>query len=242
MKNEILAIIPARGGSKGVPRKNIKELDGKPLIAWTIEAALKSKYIDRVVVSTEDREISIISEENGAEVPFLRPLHLSNDDTPTIDVIVYTINELKKRYNYSPQYVILLQCTSPLRNVNNVDEAIERFINNKECDSLVSVSEVEHTPYWNKMISKDGYITNFIDYDENKLTRRQQFESVYRLNGAIYISSKENLVKFNSFLTVKTIPYIMSRKSSIDIDDIDDFGIAEYFLKNNIKIGDNICE
>ena len=132
----VLAIIPARGGSKGVPRKNIKNLCGKPLITWTIEEALKSKYIDRLVVSTEDEEIAEISRKHGAEIPFLRPIELAKDDTPGIEPLLHCIYWLKNNENYSPDYVCTLQCTSPFRNSKHIDEALELLIKEKgECEA-----------------------------------------------------------------------------------------------------------
>ena len=146
MKNKkILAIIPARGGSKGIPRKNIKLLAGKPLIAYTIEAALKSKYLDRVIVSTEDREIAETSRHYGAEV-IKRPKILAKDKAKTIDVIFHLLNVLKEK-NYIPEIIVLLQPTSPLRIVKDIDKAIELFLKEK-CESVVSVCECNPPSYW----------------------------------------------------------------------------------------------
>ncbi|SHK01229.1 acylneuraminate cytidylyltransferase family protein [Tepidibacter formicigenes] len=228
---EILAIIPARGGSKGVPRKNIKNFNGKPLIAWTIEAAKKSKYVSKVLVNTEDKEIAQISKEYGADIPFLRPENLAQDDTPTMDVIIHTIKKLKENSNYNPDYILLLQCTSPLRNENHIDEAVELIIN-KKVDSIISVTEVEHTPFWMKKIDNNGHLQDFIAYDKKKLTRRQDFPKLYRLNGAIYIAKTDKLLEFKDFETNRTIPYVMDRVSSIDIDSLEDFNIAQFYMKN----------
>ena len=142
----VLVIIPARGGSKGVPKKNIKSLNGKPVISYTIEEAKKSKYIDRIVVSTDNKDIAEVSKNYGAEVPFLRPSELAKDDTPGIDPIIHCINWLKENEKYLPDYVCLLQCTSPFRRVQQIDEALERLIY-ENFDSLVSICESEVTPY-----------------------------------------------------------------------------------------------
>ena len=131
MEKKILAIIPARGGSKGVPRKNIKEICGKPLISYTIEAAKRSKYIDRVIVSTDDIEIETVSKNYGAEVPFLRPNELAGDNSPTIDCVIDVIERLKIDEGYFPDYIALLQCTSPLRDENHINEAVEQLMNSK---------------------------------------------------------------------------------------------------------------
>ena len=134
----IVAIIPARGGSKGIKRKNIRILNGKPLISYTIEQALKSKYIDRVIVSTEDLEIAEISKSFGAEVPFLRPQELAQDDTPGIEPIIHAVNYLNGEEKYFFEYVMCLQCTCPLRKAKDIDNSIEE-INKKNADALVSV-------------------------------------------------------------------------------------------------------
>lgn len=157
----VVAIIPARGGSKGIPRKNIKNLNGKPLIAYTIEEALKSKYVDRVIVSTEDLEIAEISKSFGAEVPFFRPKELAQDDTPGIEPIIHAINYLLNDENYNFDYVMCLQCTSPLRNSKQIDEAILEMYN-KDADSAVSVCESEVNPYWMKVI-KNGKMVDYLN-------------------------------------------------------------------------------
>ncbi|CAH2211896.1 acylneuraminate cytidylyltransferase family protein [Tepidibacter aestuarii] len=227
---KILAIIPARGGSKGVPRKNIKHLYGKHLIGWTIEAAKKSKYIDRLIVSTEDKEIAEVSKKYGCEIPFLRPKELAKDDTSGIDPVIHAVNCMKNDYGYNPDYVMLLQCTSPLRNEKQIDESIELILENENSESLISITEVEHNPYWNKKIDKNGFLKDFIEYDKSKFVRRQDFKKIYRLNGAIYIAKTDLLIRQKSFDTKFTIPYIMDKKSSIDIDTIEDFELAEFYI------------
>jgi CMP-N-acetylneuraminic acid synthetase len=235
----ILAIILARGGSKGVPRKNIKLLSGKPMIAWSIYAARSSKYIDRTIVSTEDQEIRDISVNYGAEIPFMRPQELAKDDTPSVDPILYTLKKLSYEKNRKYDFILLLQPTSPLRNENHIDEAIETLINSlNEFDSLTSVTELEHPIYWNRIIDSNNKLKNHIDYDKSKRYRRQDFEKIYRLNGAIYLISTDALLKYKNFETENTMAYIMDRKSSIDIDSINDFELAEYYL--NLKHSDNI--
>lgn len=228
-KDKILAIILARGGSKGVPRKNIKDLNGKPLIGYTIEAAKSSEYIDKVIVSTEDEEIKSIAINFGAEVPFLRPEELATDKSPSIDAILYTVNKLKKKYNYLPSYVCLLQCTSPLRKGKHIDEA---FLKLKETnmDSIVSVCEAEVNPYWSNVFNGDK-----LDYflEEGKIiTRRQDLPKVYRMNGAIYIIKTEVLMEKKTFEPEKLTGYIMESIDSVDIDNEIDFILAEAIIKN----------
>lgn len=226
----VIAIIPARGGSKGVKRKNLKELGDKPLINWTIEEAKKSKYIDKVIVSTEDNEIGEVAEKSRTCV-IKRPIELALDNSPTIDSIVYTLDKLKKK-KYIPNYVVLLQCTSPFRTSRHIDEAIEFFNDNKEkADSLISVVLEKNVPYWLKFIDDNGFLKDFIKYDKKKFTRRQDFKKIYRLNGAIYMSKIDKIYENKSFESEKTISYVMDEKSSIDIDTEEDFEYAEFILK-----------
>ena len=230
MKNEILAIIPARGGSKGIPRKNIRLLARKPLIAYSIEASLKSKYIDRVVVSTEDEEIAEISKRYEAEV-IERPKEVARDDSPTIDAIFHALEVLKAEENYEPDIAILLQPTSPLRNAEDIDSAIELFLN-ADCESVVSVCEFKHSPYWCFVI-EGGYLKSLFG-DEYLRRRRQDLEKVYMPNGAIYISTPENLRIYKSFYCPRTIPYIMPPERSIDIDNEVDLMLAELLMKRYV--------
>ncbi|MBU5591096.1 acylneuraminate cytidylyltransferase family protein [Clostridium sp. MSJ-4] len=225
----ILAIIPARGGSKGVPRKNIKDLNGKPLIAYTIEGAKKSKYIDKVIVSTEDEEIAGISKKYNLEVPFLRPKELAEDDTPGINPILHAVkwfHENKSDF----EYVICLQCTSPFRKAEQIDDALENLIN-KDADSIVSVCESEVSPYWMKRI-ENGVMKDFAEGNPF-YSRRQDIPEMYRLNGAIYIAKTEVLIKNKNWYTKNTLAYVMDKKSSIDIDDTIDFKFAEFLMRED---------
>lgn len=224
---EIIALIPARGGSKKLPRKNIKLLTGKPLIAYSIGSALKSKYIDRVVVSTEDEEIAEVSKRYGAEV-VERPKELAKDESPTIGAIFHALEVLKEQ-SYNPDIIILLQPTSPLRNAEDIDSATELFLN-ADCESVVSVCEVEHPPYWGFGI-EEGYLKSLFG-DEYLRRRRQDLERVYMPNGAMYISTPQMLYKYESFFCNHVIPYIMPTRRSIDIDNEIDFMLAELLIKN----------
>ena len=223
---EILCTICARGGSKGIPRKNIRLLAGKPLIAYSIEVALESKYIDKVVVSTEDEEIAEISREYGAEV-IERPEELAKDDSPTIDAIFYTL-EVLKTGNYEPDITILLQPTSPLRNAEDIDSAIVLFLD-ADCESVVSVCEFEHSPYWCFEI-EEGYLKSLFG-DEYLRRRKQDLEKVYMPTGSMYISTPENMRKYKSFYCPRTTPYIMPPERSIDIDNEIDFMLAELVMQ-----------
>lgn len=224
----ILAIIPARGGSKGIPRKNIKLLNGKPLIAYTIEETLKSKYIDRIVVSTEEKETVKISEQFGAEVPYLRPLELSQDNSPTIDCVLHMVNWLKEKENYVPDYLCLLQCTSPLRTYEDIDGTIEKAIT-LNIDGGVSVCEAEVNPYWTNVF--EGNKLRYFLEEGKQITRRQDLPRVYRLNGAVYVIKTSVLLQQKTFETENITGYVMNNENSIDIDTEIDFKFAELLIK-----------
>ena len=228
---KIVAIIPARGGSKGIPKKNIKHLRGKPLISYTIKHANKSKYINKIIVSTEESEIAKISKECGAEI-IKRPEELARDESPTMDVIFHVLEVLRSE-NYIPDIVILLQPTSPLRTAEDIDKAVELFLNSG-CESVVSVCEVEHPPYWSFKIGR-GYLKPL--FGKKKLgLRRQDFNNIYRVNGAIYISTPQTLYQYKSFHCDRTIPHIMSIERSIDIDTAIDFMLSELVMQK-YKLG-----
>lgn len=226
---KIIAIILARGGSKGVPKKNIKLLKGKPLIVYTIESALKSKYLDRVIVSTDNREIAEISKKNGAEV-IKRPKRLATNRAKVIDAVLHAIDILKKE-RYRLDIVVLLQPTSPLRDHKDIDETIKLFLVNKP-EFLVSVYRLEHSSYCSFQL-KGKYLKPISGWKYFKLNR-QEIPKTYMPNGAIYISTPKAIKKYRMFLSTKTIPYIMSREKSVDIDEEIDFKIAEFLLKNHV--------
>ena len=225
MVGSIIAIIPARGGSKGVPRKNIKKLGGKPLIAYTIEEALKSKYLDHVFVSTEDPEIAKVSKECGAQV-IDRPATLAKDTSKTVDAILHAVEYLERKGIHS-HIVVLLQPTSPLRNTEDIDAAVKLFLYN-ECDSVISVCEPDHSPFW--CFRFDGRYLQPLLGQEYKNMRRQDLPKVMMPNGAIYISSPESIARFGGFHSDHMIPYCMPPERSIDIDTALDFTIAEVII------------
>jgi len=233
VKPETLAIIPARGGSKGIPRKNIKLLYGKPLIAHTIEAALNSKLIDRVVVSTEDEEVAEVSKKYGAEV-IKRPEELARDDSPAIDAIMHVINWLEEKGEHF-DIVVLLEPTSPLRKENDIDNAIGLFIENLDkADSLVSLGEVHlDNPYIMKKI-EGGFVKPFIEAGKS-FYQRQQLPKVYFPYGVIYLSKVNALKKYRTFYQERTIPYFVERWQNYEIDDIYDFICVEAILKDRLE-------
>lgn len=219
-----LAIIPARGGSKRLPRKNVLDLCGKPLIAWSIEAGIKSKYIDKVIVTSDDDEILAVSKEYGADT-ILRPDELASDTATTFDAIKHTINNVE---NYD--YIVLLQPTSPLRDSKYIDEAI-KLLESKNADAVVSVCEMDHSPLWSNTLDDSLSMKGFLR-DEVLSKRSQDLETYYRLNGAIYICKTDELLeKKGFFLKDNIFAYKMDRKSSIDIDEEIDL----IFLKSIIE-------
>ncbi|QHJ13435.1 N-acylneuraminate cytidylyltransferase [Paraglaciecola mesophila] len=222
----MLAIIPARGGSKGLPKKNIKPLLGKPLIAHTIEQALKSHSISKVVVSTDDRNIYEAGLTYGAEDTFLRPSALATDDAHAIDNYLYTLNRLEREFHYDVSNFIVLQPTSPLRDSHDIDSAIELFFR-KKADSVVSYTEEDHPISWHKYIKEDGSFENL--FSEN-IANRQNNQSTYYPNGAIFVFKRE-LIEKREYYSSNSFAYVMDRKSSVDIDSIDDFEYAEYLMR-----------
>lgn len=221
----MLAIIPARGGSKRLCGKNLKELNGKPLIAYTVEAAKASKYISKIIISTDDIAIADIAVKYGATCPFLRPDFLATDSARTIDVLKYTLKELEQENNLAIEEFVLLQPTSPLRTSHDIDEAIEIF-QAKNADSVISFCEEHHPIKWHKYIDADGKFENIF---EEKIWNRQNERTTYYPNGAIYIF-KRGLISTENYYTENSYAYVMNRKKSIDIDTIEDFEYAEYLL------------
>lgn len=228
---KILALIPARGGSKRLPKKNIKFFLGKPLIAWTIKQANNSKYVDRVIVSTDDDEIAEISKRYGSEVPFLRPENLATDDAKGIAPVLHAIDWCRNNDTIY-DILILLQPTSPLRLDVDIDSAIEMLFL-KNARAVVSVCRVECSPDWINILPHNGCMANFM-----KLRQEQENEDgqerlhFYRLNGAIYVAFCDYLLEKKSFLGDRTFSYIMPKERSVDIDDEMDFMFAEFLMMN----------
>jgi len=223
-----LAIIPARGGSKRLPRKNVLDLAGKPLIAWTIEAGLKSKYIDKLIVTSDDKEILNIAKKYGSDI-IKRPDELANDTATSFDAIKHALVNVD-----TYDYIVLLQPTSPLRNQKHIDEAIE-LLEEKQADATVSVCEMDHSPLWSNTLPEDGSMSNFLRAGI-KDKRSQDLEKYYRLNGAIYICKTERLLKEKTFfINDKIFAYQMDRTSSIDIDEEADFLMAAVLMEMHDK-------
>ncbi len=224
-----IAIIPARGGSKRLPGKNIKLLAGKPLIAWTIEAALDSKVFDHVFVSTDCGEIAKVSKDFGAEVPFLRPAELASDTATTNDVVTHLVEWFEKEYDKEVTTVAILQPTSPLRNVQHIQEAFA-LMGNENTKAVVSVCELEYPIQFCNQLALDGSMNGFMKPEHQK--RSQDLAIYYRLNGALYLFKREYVNNLNKLYSEGTYSYIMTSQSSADIDTKEDFTLAEFFITN----------
>ena len=233
-KETIVAVIPARGGSKGIPQKNLRTLLGKPLIAYTIEAALQAKTLTRTIVSTDDEQIKEVSQDYGAEVPFLRPSHLATDIAPGISVLQHAIIYLAEHEGYLTDIVVCLQPTSPLRSGEDIDAAVNLCLDSG-ADSVVSLCQAKHHPYWMKKIV-DGRVHPLMNENENHYTRRQDLPPVYQLNGALYVTRTNVLLEENRVLGKYTAPYIMPPERSIDIDTPNDLRVAETLLKEGVPL------
>lgn len=219
----VLAIIPARGNSKGLPGKNLRMIAGRTLLNWTIETAQQSKLIDRLVLSSEDDSIIRVAKQAGCEVPFIRPKALAQDSTPGIDPVLHALKELP-HYDY----VVLLQVTSPLRSTADIDNAI-MLCEQQQASACVSVSEAACHPDWTFSVDEQHKLSS---YTKKELaTHRQQLAKAYSLNGAVYVAKTEQLKKNKTFLNDETIAYPMPRTRSVDIDDEIDFQLAQLLFK-----------
>ncbi|MGO4692881.1 acylneuraminate cytidylyltransferase family protein [Paenibacillus sp. 2TAB26] len=227
-KKKILAVIPARGGSKGLPRKNIINLAQKPLIFWTMEQAIKSKYIDRLILSSDDPEIIEVAKSYGCEVPFIRPKHLSLDTTPGIAPVLHAIEKLP---DYD--YVVLLQPTSPLRLADDIDGCIERIIETG-APACVSVAKVDKSPYWMYTLGENNHMQLLIPQNDIP-ARRQDLSDVFMVNGAVYVAETRWLIKNKSFLKDNTVAFVMPKNRSHDIDTEDDLFLCESLMSRRPK-------
>jgi len=223
----LLAVITARGGSKGVPRKNIKNFAGKPLIAWAIEEAKKSKYIDRLIVSTEDEEIRYVSQQFGADVPFLRPKELAEDHSESVDVLLHAIQMF-------PQYewVMQLQPTSPFRSVIDIDSSFE-FATKHKFESVIAITSAEKSPYWYFRKLENQRIERIIA--GNFSSNRQDVEKAFIPCGTIFLFKKTWLIKNRKYIREDSVGFEIPRKRAFEIDSLDDWEYAEYLMK---KIND----
>lgn len=227
----ILCTINARGGSKGIPGKNVRPLGGLPLIAWSIRAALASAHLDRVIVSSDDEGILAVAREHGAETPFVRPSELARDTTPGVDPVLHAVAAMAPEHY---DYVVLLQPTSPCRAVEDVDGAVERCLDNG-WPCLVGVTEMPVSPYYAFTMDAGGLMTPVIE-QKSFYTRRQDLPRTVKPNGAVYVADCAWLAKTRSYLTPQTRGYEMPRDRSWDIDEPLDFDICELILKKSGRI------
>ena len=234
ISSNVVAVVPARSGSKGLIGKNIIDLKGKPLIAYTAEAALGVAQIDRLILSTDSEEIAEIGKSYGMEVPFLRPRNLATDTSPTVETIDHVVRYLEETEGYPVELIVTLQPTSPLRTPNHIYQSLALIENDMTLDSVITVTEVGHPPFW--MLRKSGtllipFINDNIDYSK---IRRQDLETIYQPNGAVYVTRRsllrENEVLFSSFINGNTGFVVMDTISSIDIDSEADLIMAEMAL------------
>ncbi|NLI91353.1 MAG: acylneuraminate cytidylyltransferase family protein [Peptococcaceae bacterium] len=222
---KVLGLITARGGSKSIPRKNLKLLAGKPLIAWTIEEALKSCYLDRLILSSDDIEIIEVARAWGCEAPFVRPIELAQDDTPGIEPVIHALNNINEHYHY----IILLQPTSPLRTADDIDGCLSYCIQ-EDAPVCVSVCLADQNPYWMHTLNEHHRLCPLLK-TEAEIKQRQESPRVYVENGAIYVARTDYLLMKKRFITRDTLAYIMPRERSWDIDDDWDFFYCT-FLKS----------
>ena len=226
----IMAFIPARGGSKGIPRKNMALLGGKPLIQYTIEAANASKYVNEIFISSDDNDIISFCQSIGIDVPYKRPPELARDESPMIMAVLDALRWKKENNLSLPESILLLQPTSPLRNHHFIDEAVNQFIN-KDSESLISVHEMIEHPY--ECVRALGSKWEFLARPEKSVFRRQDYQDTfYYINGAIYLAKRTFLEKNRSyFLEGETDLFVMPAEYGLDIDDEHDLMGAEHALK-----------
>ena len=238
MHKKVLGIIPARGGSKGVKRKNIRLVGDRPLIYWSIAAAQKSSLLTTFYVSTEDEEILDVACSFGAPC-INRPDDLAGDNTPMIPVLQHLCNEAEKLHGKF-DYILLMQPTTPMRTAKHIDNAIELMSNHMDCDSLVSVYQVEDCHPSRMYTNKEGLLSKF--YEEPTGSLRQDLEPVYHRNGVIYLCNRELLMKSNKLICESPIPLIMNKTESVNIDDEQDLQIADFFMSKLITKNKSILE
>lgn len=231
-EQQVWAVIPARGGSKGIPRKNLVQLAGRPLIQYTIDEAIQAGCFDRVIVSSDDDDILHVAESLGAEV-LTRPENLAQDHTPGSEAILHLLNVFGESVKLERVVIVLLQPTSPLRSTTHIREALELFISH-ECESVISVYEAEQTPLKCLVEGGDGYIHGIVD-DRMPFMARQLLPKAYYQNGAIYIANAADYRRVGGMPMHSCLPYVMPRELSIDIDTPDDLYQAEMWLMDNYE-------
>ena len=226
---KVLGIIPARGGSKGIPNKNLRELAGKPLLAYTLEAANDSGVFDRLVLSTESEAIAELGRHLGLEVPFMRPAELAADDSPMLAVIQHAVTELEQR-GWRPDIIVLLQPTSPFRRAERIREAV-RFLNNGDSDSVVSVVEIPDLFSPQKAMQIKNGALQFWSSQGREITNRQQVQPAYAREGTVYACRRDVLMDKGDIYGDKCLPLVVTREEALSLDNMDDWVRAEAILK-----------
>ena len=228
----VLALIPARGGSKGIPRKNVVPLAGRPLIAWSIEAALQSGCFTRVIVSTDDEEIAAVSRQYGAEVPFMRPAELARDDSSGHDVCEHALRWMDENTGDRSDYLFELQPTSPLRLTADIQAAMQ-LLQKTQAPAVVGVCEASPHPYLARKVGADGTLSDFLPREDIGF-RRQSYPAAFAVNGAIYVATREAVLDLHTFSPPGTVAYIMPPERSLDIDTPWDLHLAELIMQDRL--------
>ena len=230
-RTRTVGLITARGGSKGIPRKNVRLLAGKPLIAWTIEAARATRLIDRIIVSTDNQEIADVAIQFGAEVPFMRPAELALDNSSHLDVALHALQWIESRQDEQVEYLVTLQPTSPLRICSDIDGAIE-LASRSDADAVIGVCEAESHPYLMHQRASDGVLTPFVASDI-KYLRRQDLPPAYRINGAVYVHCAQRLKASRVWFPSNVVGYVMPSERSLDIDTEWDLKLVDCLLRES---------
>ena len=226
-----LAVIPARAGSRRLPGKNLLPLGGKPLLAWTIEAALAARRVTGVLVSTDSEEMAGVARRHGALAPFIRPAELATDTAASIDVVRHAVDHAARVLGMPCEFTVLLQPTSPLRGAGDIDDALDMLLE-RRADAVVSVCEADHSPLWMNTLPPDLSLDGFLR-DEVKNRRSQDLPKHYRINGAIYACRTETLLREGTFFPSRNaFAHVMTRRNSVDIDDALDFSVARAILED----------
>lgn len=225
-ETKVLAVIPARGGSKTLPNKNLAPIKGMPLVGWTIKAAQKVKQIDKVLVSTNNNKIRDFCKSQGAEVPFLRPAKYSGDSIHSVHVVIHALNWLKNKENYQPDVVLMLLPTSPTRKSVHVLESLNLYLESG-ADSVIGVCPT--SPIGSLRHIRDNRLEPVIE-QKNHNFQRQDVDEIYAVNGAIYVSSPKTILEHESFHLPNSIPYVMPKENSIDVNTYEDLKLAEKLL------------
>lgn len=236
-KGRVLAIVPARSGSKGLPGKNLRLLDGRPLVAWPVSVALRAASVDRVIISTDDVAIAEAARNAGADVPFMRPAHLAHDTASSMDVILHALDILASQ-GQEYEYVILLEPTSPLTEASDVEAALSRLrAAGTAADAIVGICRVEAThPEYDVRRDRSGLISPYAVQDFKSLRRRQDLEEIYFLEGSLYISRVEAFRRYKTFYHERTLGYEVPRWKSLEVDDIFDFIMVEAVVRQREEI------